>query len=164
MAARFDPFLDTARWMDEVLGTMREATASVPTMPMDLYRSGDHYVMHVDLPGVDPGSIDVAVEDRTLTIRAQRTARTDDDVQWLARERTTGTYVRQLSLGRGLALDQVEASYADGVLTLTIPVAEEARPRRIEVQHGGAAPTAIGAGSADPAPAEQGERAEAAAS
>ncbi len=154
MTTRFDPFLDTARWMDQVLGTMREATASVPTMPMDLYRSGDHYVMHVDLPGADPGSIDVAVEDRALTIRAQRTGRTEDDVQWLSRERTTGTYVRQLALGRGLALDRIDASYADGVLTLTIPVAEEARPRRVEVRHGEAAPAAIGARDAD---AEQAE-------
>lgn len=146
MATRFDPFLDTARWMDQVLAPMREGTAaSVPSMPMDLYRAGDHYVLHVDLPGADPGSVDVNVEDRTLTIRAQRTAREDGDVQWLARERTTGTYVRQLTLGRGLALDAVEASYADGVLTLTIPVAEEAKPRRIEIQHAGS-PTAIGTG------------------
>jgi HSP20 family protein len=124
-----------------------EETPSVAAMPMDLYRTGDHYVMHVDIPGADPGSIDVGVEDRTLTIRAQRTARTDADMQWLARERPAGTYVRQLTLGRGLALDAVEASYADGVLTLTIPVAEEAKPRRIEVQHGGTA-TAI---TAEPA-------------
>lgn len=143
MATRLDPFVETARWMDQLIGSMREATAGVPTMPIDLYRAGDHYVMHVDLPGADPGSVDVSVEDRTLTIRAQRTARTDDDVQWLARERTSGTYVRQLTLGRGLALDQITASYNDGVLTLTIPVAEEARPRRIEIQHGSTA-AAIG--------------------
>ena len=137
VATRYDPLTETARWMDQMLGTMREAsTASVPSMAMDLFRSGDHYVMHVDLPGVDPGSVDVNVEDRTLTIRAQRTARDDAEVQWLARERATGTYVRQLTLGRGLALDRIEASYADGVLTLTIPVAEEAKPRRIEIQQG----------------------------
>lgn len=137
VATRYDPFGDTARWMDQMLGTMRDASmATVPSMAMDLFRSGDHYVMHVDLPGADPGSIDVNVEDRTLTIRAQRTARDDADVQWLARERAAGTYVRQLTLGRGLALDRIEASYADGVLTLTIPVAEEAKPRRIEIQQG----------------------------
>ena len=151
MATRYDPFVETARWMDQVMGTMREASTSVPAMPIDLYRTGDHYVMHVDLPGADPGSVDVNVEDRTLTIRAQRTARTDADVQWLARERAAGTYVRQLNLGRGLALDKVSASYADGVLTLTIPGAEEAKPRRIEIQHGGGQ-TAIGAGApAEPA-------------
>lgn len=149
MATRFDPFLDTARWMDQLLTPMREAASTQPTMPMDLYRAGDHYVLHVDLPGADPGSVDVDVEDRTLTIRAQRTPREDADVQWLARERSAGTYVRQLTLGRGLALDRIEAGYADGVLTLTIPVAEEAKPRRIEVQHASGTagvPTAIGSG------------------
>jgi len=149
VATRFDPFAETARWMDQVMGAMRDASAlNVPGMPIDLYRAGDHYVLHVDLPGADPGSIDVNVEDRTLTIRAERTARTDADVQWLARERATGTYVRQLTLGRGLALDRIAANYADGVLTLTIPVAEEAKPRRIEVQRGHEA-TAIGAGAAE---------------
>lgn len=147
MATRYDPFADTARWMEQMLGTMRDAsTTTVPSMAMDLYRSGDHYVMHVDLPGADPGSIDVNVEDRTLTIRAQRTAREDADMQWLARERATGTYVRQLTLGRGLALDRIEASYADGVLTLTIPVAEEAKPRRIEIQQGNPQHAAISPG------------------
>lgn len=151
--ATYDPLADTARWMDRLLGSMHDAsTATVPGMPIDLYRAGDRYVMHVDLPGVDPGSVDVDVEDRTLTIRAERTARTEADVQWLARERATGTYVRQLTLGRGLALDQVAAGYADGVLTLTIPVAEEAKPRRIEIQRG-AGTSAIGAGSARPEPA-----------
>ena len=144
MATRTDPFLDTARWVEQLLGQPRSggASTSVPTMPMDLYRAGDHYVMHVDLPGVDPGSIDVAFEDRTLTLRAERTGRAGadaGDVQWLARERSHGTYVRQLTVGRGLALDAVQASYADGVLTLTIPVAEEAKPRRVEIKHGAAA-------------------------
>lgn len=135
VATRYDPFAETARWMDQMMGAMREtSTLNVPGMPVDLYRAGDHYVLHVDLPGADPGSVDVNVEDRTLTIRAERTARTEADVQWLARERATGTYVRQLTLGRGLALDRITASYADGVLTLTIPVAEEAKPRRIEIQ------------------------------
>lgn len=144
VATRYDPFAETARWMDQMLGSMRESsTTSVPSMAMDLFRSGDHYVMHVDLPGADPGSIDVNVEDRTLTIRAQRSARDDADVQWLARERATGTYVRQLNLGRGLALDRIEASYSDGVLTLTIPVAEEAKPRRIEIQQGNSRQAAI---------------------
>jgi HSP20 family protein len=121
------------RLMNQVLGQQRASA----TMPMDLFRSGDHYVLSVDLPGADPGSIDVNVDDRTLTIRAQRTARTEDGVQWLAKERPVGTYARQLTVGRGLDLDAITASYADGVLSLTIPVAEEARPRRIEVTTGG---------------------------
>jgi HSP20 family protein len=149
--ATTDLFTETARWMDQMMGAMREA-ATAPAMPIDLYRSGDHYVLHVDLPGADPGSIDVNVEDRMLTVRAERTARTDSDVQWLARERATGTYVRQLHLGRGLALDGIAASYADGVLTLTIPVAEEAKPRRIEVRRADETPAAIGAGATKDAP------------
>jgi HSP20 family protein len=131
--------------MDQVLAGARAAEVpTVPAMPMDLYRAGDHYVLHVDLPGADPGSIDVSVEDRTLTVRAERSGRTETDVQWLARERATGTFVRQLTVGRGLALDRIEASYADGVLTLTIPVAEEAKPRRVEIRHGTSTPTTIG--------------------
>jgi HSP20 family protein len=133
VATRFDPFLEIDRLFGQVLGAERASA----TMPMDLYRSGDHYVLHVDLPGADPGTIDVNVEDRILTIRAQRSARTEQDVQWLAKERPAGTYARQLTLGRGLALDAVSATYADGVLTLTIPVAEDAKPRRIDVQHAG---------------------------
>ncbi len=131
MATRYDPFQEMDRMLSSLLGAERASA----TMPMDLYRSGDHYVLHIDLPGVDPGTIDVNVEDRTLTVRAERTPHTDGDAQWLARERPTGTYARQLTVGRGLALDAIAATYTDGVLTLTIPVAEEAKPRRIEVQH-----------------------------
>ena len=131
VATRFDPFQEMDRLMGQVFGSARAAG----TMPMDLYRSGDHYVLHVDLPGADPGTIDVNIEDRTLTIRAQRTARTEQDVQWLVNERPSGTYARQLTVGRGLALDTMEATYADGVLTLSIPVAEESKPRKVEVQH-----------------------------
>ena len=133
MATRFDPFAE----MDRLLGQMFTSERAAAAMPMDLYRVGDHYVLHVDLPGVDPGSIDVNVEDRTLTIRAQRSSASDEsDAQWLTRERAVGTYARQLTVGRGLALDQITATYTDGVLTLTIPVAEEAKPRKIAVAHG----------------------------
>lgn len=133
MATRFDPFHEVDRMLSSMLSTDRAAA----TMPIDLFRAGDHYVLDMDLPGVDPSSIDVNVDDRTLTIRAQRSARDEGDVQWLAKERPTGTYARQLTVGRGLALDAISATYRDGVLTLTIPVAEEAKPRRIEVQHSG---------------------------
>ena len=132
MATRFDPFQE----IDRIFGQLVSAERAAATMPMDPYRSGDHYVLHVDLPGADPGTIDVNVEDRTLTIRAQRTASSEQGVQWLAKERPVGTYARQLTVGRGLALDAISATYADGVLTLSIPVSEDAKPRRIEVQHG----------------------------
>ena len=144
MATRFDPFAE----MDRLLGQMFTSERASVAMPMDLYRVGDHYVLHVDLPGVDPGSIDVNVEDRTLTIRAQRSAASEQgDAQWLTRERAVGTYARQLTVGRGLALDQISATYTDGVLTLTIPVAEEAKPRKISVMHGAAEPHTITAES-----------------
>lgn len=130
-AATWDPFHEMDRLVGSMLGAQRESAG----MPMDLFRTGDHYVLNVDLPGVDPGTIDVSVEDRTLTIRAERSARTESDAQWLLRERPSGTYARQLTVGRGLALDKIVATYRDGVLALTIPVAEEAKPRRIEVVH-----------------------------
>lgn len=132
-ASSFDPFRDIERFFSATAPRV-PATAA---MPMDLYRDGDHFVATVDLPGVDPGSIDVDVEDRTMTIRAERRVTTDDTVQWLARERPSGTFARQLTLGHGVALDRIAADYADGVLTLRIPVAEEAKPRKISVSHGG---------------------------
>ncbi len=130
MQNRFDPLRELDRLFTDAL-RMPAGTA----MPMDLYRAGEHFVVLFDLPGVDPTSIDVDVEDRTLTVRAERRPATDGEVQWLSRERTVGTMARQLTLGPGLALDRIEADYADGVLTLTIPVAEEAKPRKISVQH-----------------------------
>ena len=128
----FDPFRQMDRLLTE---TLRGPGSSV--MPMDLYRDGETFIARVDLPGVDPSSIDIDVEDRTLTIRAQRPAESVDGAKWLSRERTTGTFARQLSLGSGLALDRIKADYRDGVLTLNIPVAEEAKPRKVSVSHSG---------------------------
>ncbi|TQC39083.1 Hsp20/alpha crystallin family protein, partial [Rhodococcus sp. WS4] len=105
-------------------------------MPMDLYRSGDHYVLHADLPGVDPGSVDVSVDGGILSVKAQRSERTEHDVQWLTSERFTGSYLRQLSLGQDIDADHIAATYENGVLTVTLPVAERAKPRRIEITPG----------------------------
>ncbi len=134
MVIRFDPFRDVDRLAERLLSSATDLGQTMRAMPLDVYRSGDHYVIHCDLPGADPGSVDVQVDGRTLTIRAQRTPRADD-VEWLTQERTTGAFVRQLNLGPGLDLDHVDAAYTDGVLTLTVPVAEQAKPRRIEVTH-----------------------------
>ncbi len=131
MARTFDPF----REMDRLLSDVTRTPAAV-AVPMDLYRDGDNYMVAVDLPGVDPASIDIDVDDRTLTIRAERAAKVPQEVQWLSRERAMGTFARQLTLGHGLATDQITAEYTDGVLTLTIPVAEAAKPRKVEVKHG----------------------------
>lgn len=131
MVLRFDPFRDFDRLAEQFFGN---TGGRVPmAMPMDLYRSGDHYVVHCDLAGIDPGSIDVNVEGSTLTIRAQRSARTEEGVQWLRHERPYGTFERQVSLGEGLDLESIGATYHDGVLTVSIPVAERAKPRRIPI-------------------------------
>jgi HSP20 family protein len=130
---RFDPFRDIDRLAEQVLGAQAGTARAPRFMPMDLYRSGDHYVVHADLPGVDPGSVDVSVDGGTLTIKAQRSGRTEESVDWIVSERFTGTYMRQLSLGDSVDADNISATYHNGVLTLSIPVAEKAKPRRIEV-------------------------------
>ncbi len=134
MGLRFDPFRDFDRLAEQLFAG---ESGRVPmSMPMDLYRSGDHYVMHCDLAGADPGSVDVSVDGTTLTIRAERSARTKEGVQWLRHERPYGAFQRQVSLGDGLDLDAINATYDDGVLTVTIPVAERAKPRRIQISTG----------------------------
>ncbi|MGB8022473.1 MAG: Hsp20/alpha crystallin family protein [Candidatus Nanopelagicales bacterium] len=130
---RFDPFRDLDRLTEQMLGVPVGSARAPRFMPMDLYRSGDHYVLHADLPGVDPGSVDVSVDNGTLTIRAERSGRTDESVEWLASERFTGSYMRQLSLGDGIAAERIAATYENGVLTVTIPMAEKAKPRRIQI-------------------------------
>jgi HSP20 family protein len=130
---RFDPFRDFDRLAAEVFGTAR--TASL--MPMDCLRNGDQFVCRFDLPGIDPDSLDVSAENQTLTVRAERTRRDPEGSTYLVSERSTGTYSRQLVLSDGLAVDNITADYRDGVLTLTIPVAEQAKPRKIEITRGG---------------------------
>jgi len=130
---RFDPFRDLDRLTEQMLGVPVGSTRAPRFMPMDLYRSGDHYVLHADLPGVDPGSVDVSVDNGTLTVRAERSGRTEESVEWLTSERFTGSYMRQLTLGEGVDADRIAATYENGVLTVTIPMAEKAKPRRIQI-------------------------------
>jgi HSP20 family protein len=135
----FDPFRDLDRLAGQMLGASPSSAATM-AMPLDLYRSGDHFVLHCDLAGVDPGSVHVGVDNRVLTIRAERSPRTDDDLQWIRRERPTGTFERRLTVGDGLDLDRIEATWQEGVLTLTIPIAEAAKPRRIPITMAGDRP------------------------
>ena len=134
MAVVFDPF----RELDRALSGLAE-TSGPRSLPIDLYRQGDSYVIDVDIPGVDPKSIDVDVDGRQLSISAERKPEvteqsgTTDGVQWIRNERTTGSYLRQLQLGDGLDLDRIQAHAENGVLTLTIPVSEQAKPRKISV-------------------------------
>jgi HSP20 family protein len=133
----FDPFREFDRLAGQMFGASAGGGAATMAIPMDLYRSGDHFVLHCDLAGVDPGSVQVDVDGRVLIIRAERSPRTDADVHWLRRERATGTFERRLTMGDGLDLDRIDATWQDGVLTLTVPVAEAAKPRRIAISPGG---------------------------
>ncbi|MCC3271390.1 Hsp20/alpha crystallin family protein [Arthrobacter zhangbolii] len=129
MAMKFDPFQELDRMAQALRGE-----GSLRGMPMDLYRQGDHYILAADLPGIDPGSIDVDVDGQLLTIRAQRTLHGADGVKWLTRERESGSFLRQLNLGQGIDTERIAASYENGVLSVTIPVSEKAKPRKIAVQ------------------------------
>jgi HSP20 family protein len=134
---RFDPFSDLDAWTRSLLGGQSGSSRAPRFMPMDLCKIDDHYVLTADLPGVDPGSVDVNVDNGTLTISAHRTARSEESVQWLASERFFGRYRRQLSLGEGIDASAISATYENGVLTVTIPLAERAKPRKIDVAHSG---------------------------
>ncbi len=138
MAMNFDPF----RELDRVAGTLFD-NRGPRLMPMDLYRDGDTYVLNADLPGIDPGSVDIDVDGQLLTIRAERTLASGDGVTWLSRERRGGSFLRQLNLGQGIDRDRIAASYDNGVLSVTIPVSEKAKPRRIEVVSGGNASSSV---------------------
>jgi HSP20 family protein len=128
MLMRTDPFRELDRLTQQVLGTAARPTA----MPMDAWRSGDEFVIEFDLPGVDPASVDLDVERNVLTVRAQRPVSEGPD-EMLAAERPRGVFSRQLILGDNLDTEQIAATYRSGVLRLTIPVAERAKPRRIEI-------------------------------
>jgi HSP20 family protein len=140
---RFDPFRDVDRLTEQLLGAPAGSQRVPRFMPMDLYRSGDHFVLQADLPGVDPGSVDISVDGGTLTITAERSARTEESVQWVTSERFTGTFRRQIALGEGLATDNIAATYDNGVLTVTLPIAEQAKPRKISVASSQSDPQAI---------------------
>ncbi len=128
MLMRFDPFRDIDRLTQQLAGERRASA-----MPMDAYREDEHFVVQFDLPGVDPESIDLTVEKNALTVRAERSWQAGNGVEVLVAERPQGSFSRQLFLGEGLDADRIEARYDQGVLTVTIPVAERAKARKIEV-------------------------------
>jgi HSP20 family protein len=125
----FDPFRDLDRWAAGVM----DAQQGPRLMPIDLYREGDHYILNADLPGVDPGSVDVDVDGQLLTVRAERTARSEGNAKWLAKERPSGSFLRQLNLGDGIDTSNISANYDNGVLSVMIPVSERAKPRKVAV-------------------------------
>ena len=134
--ATYDPFRD----FDRLASSLLEARRGPRYMPMDLYRDGDHYVLTADLPGIDPGSVDIDVDGQLLTIRAERTLGNREGVKWITREREGGSFLRQLNLGQGVDTENIAANYSNGVLSVTIPVSEKAKPRKIAVMSGGDSP------------------------
>ena len=135
MLMRTDPFRELDRLTQQMFGGT--GTAARPSvMPMDAWRDGDTLTVEFDLPGVDPSSIDLDVERNVVTVRAERALR-NENVDMIAAERPRGVFSRQLVLGDNLDTGRIAASYDAGVLTLTIPVAEQAKPRKITVAHGG---------------------------
>ena len=131
MLMRTDPFRELDRLSQQVFGN--PGTLARPSaMPMDAWQEGERFIVEFDLPGVDPASIDLDVERNVLTVRAERPA-LQGDRELLAAERPRGVFSRQLILGDTLDTERVEAGYQGGVLTLRIPVAERAKPRKIQI-------------------------------
>ena len=129
MLLRFDPFREIDRLTDEAIGLRQRPSA----VPLDAFRDGERFFIRVDLPGVDPASIDLSVEKNVLTLRAERPFAGNEGQEWVVAERPHGTFTRQIFLGDTLDTSAMTASYEHGVLAIEIPVAERAKPRKIEV-------------------------------
>jgi HSP20 family protein len=130
MPMSFDPFSD----LDRLTGALLGGRPGPRFMPVDLYREGDTYVLNADLPGIDPGSVDVDVDGQLLTIRAERTAASAEGAKWLSQERQHGSFLRQFTLGEGVDATSISAHYDNGVLSVLLPRGEKAKPRKIEVE------------------------------
>ena len=142
MLMRFEPFREFDRITEELLSASRARQ-----MPVDAYRRGDEFKVHLDMPGVDASSIELTVENDLLSVRAVRTWAPIEGDEVQVTERAQGEFSRQLFLGESLDRDHVSAVYEDGVLTITIPVAEQAKPRKVEITHVGSVAQAVEAAS-----------------
>jgi len=142
MLMRFDPF----RELDRLTQSLSQIPLAPSAMPMDAYRHGDEFVINLDLPGVDPASVDVTVDRNVLTVSAERSWKPEQGDQVIASERPQGSFSRQLFLGESLDAERIAARYENGVLRVTVPVAEKVKPRRVEVS-AGAEREAIGTGA-----------------
>lgn len=129
MLMRTDPFRDLDRLAESMQGTRSRPAV----MPMDAYRDNDHFVIHLDLPGVTADSIDLTVEQNVLTVHAERKPAQGESGEAVVAERPHGVFSRQVFLGDALDADNLSADYDAGVLTVTIPIAEKAKPRKVEV-------------------------------
>ncbi|EGG46870.1 MULTISPECIES: Hsp20/alpha crystallin family protein [Streptomyces] len=132
MLMRTDPFREIDRLTQQVFGNGSRPAG----MQMDAYRTGNDVIVHFDLPGIDPETVELDIERNVLSVRVERRSPAPEDAEILAAERPTGTFTRQLFLGDTLDTERIDASYDSGVLTLRIPVAEQAKPRRIEISGG----------------------------
>jgi HSP20 family protein len=160
MLMRTDPFRELDRVAQQVFGT----TARPAAMPIDAYRKGDDFVVLFDLPGVEASSINLTVERNVLTVHAERSRPADGQVEMLIGERPQGTFSRQLFLADTLDTDRLTADYSDGVLRLHVPVREQAKPRRVDINVGTSRPSAIETGTGSSSRAEEREPAGAATS
>lgn len=131
MLMRTDPLRDFDRLTQQFFGPARPAA-----MQMDAYRSEGDLIVHFDLPGIDPETIDLDVERNVLSVRAERRSSAPEGADLIVAERPTGTFTRELFLGDTLDTERIDASYDAGVLTVRIPVAEQAKPRRIQITSG----------------------------
>ncbi len=129
MSIPFDVFTQLDRLASSAFDTARAPRL----MPVDLFRDGDQYVLSADLPGIDPESVDVDLDGQLLTIRAERMAPTGEGVKWLSHERPYGSYMRQFTLGDGVDVERIAANYEHGVLSVIVPIAEKAKPRKISI-------------------------------
>jgi len=133
---RFEPFGDPFRGLDRLTSQLLSGARTPMAMPMDVWQSDDGYHVALDLPGVDPGSVEITSERNVLTIRAERRPGYGENDKVLVAERPQGQYTRQLQLSDALDSGNVAADYHNGVLHLSIPISQAAQPRRIEVRHG----------------------------
>ena len=127
-----NPF-DVLSQFDRLASSVFDTARAPRLMPVDLFRDGDSYVLSADMPGIDPATVDVDVDGQLLTIRAERHA-PSEQVQWLAHERPYGSYMRQFTLGDGVDAERITANYEHGVLSVIVPMAERAKPRKIQVE------------------------------
>jgi HSP20 family protein len=141
MLMRFDPFRDLDRLTQNLWGG--ETGRRMNGMPMDAYRLGDSLHVDFDMPGVDPSSIELTVEKNVLTVTANRGRQWEDGIELIVNERPAGSFSRQLFLGETLDTDHIQATCDNGVLTITIPVAEKAKPRKVEIGQGDGKATPI---------------------
>lgn len=146
MLMRFDPFREFDRMSQQLLGNGRPSS---PPMPLDAYREGDRFVLRFDVPGIDAASLEVTLEKNVLSVSAERNWQPAQGQEVVIAERPQGTFSRQLFLGEGLDAERISATYDNGVLTVELPVAEQAKPRKVLVSAGSGRATPIETNASD---------------